>query len=94
MAKQVRKAWNGGSREAAMKAADERHATVTTALREAHREYLKACGPRFCDAPFRSAMTPGYVYLPIENVAILEETARRLHAGYAMREGANSADPR
>ncbi|MFN0183027.1 MAG: hypothetical protein ACKVQR_04325 [Aquabacterium sp.] len=87
MAKPVRKAWNGGSREAAMAAANTRHAAVTTALRDAHREYLAACGPRFADVPFRSALMPGYLYLPIEGVAILEETARRIYQSVQAREG-------
>lgn len=74
----VPRAWNGGSRESAMEAAKRRHQEATDRLAAAWNSALPGLHPFDCDAPFRDPATPGYVFLPIEQVAIFETTYDRI----------------
>jgi hypothetical protein len=75
--KRTPKAWNGSSPEAARAAANQRRDAAAAQLRAAYQQ-TAARDPWLCDAPFRDAGTPGWVYLPVEDCVILAETARRL----------------
>ena len=79
MAKYTFKAWNGGNAEAAMAAAKHRHQEATDRLAAAWEAAMPGMQPYRVDAPFRDPATPGYVYLPLEGVAIWEETVDRLY---------------
>lgn len=82
MSKKVRRAWNGGSPEAAMAAAVEATAQVKEALKAHHLAWLRGPSLGRVDAPFRDSRVPGWVYLPIEDVVIMEETAQRIFEIY------------
>lgn len=74
----VRKAWNGGTRETAMAAAIEFRNRAYARLSSFHEAALPTMDPFTIDAPYRHRSEPGWVYLPIDRVVILEETARRI----------------
>ena len=51
--------WEWGGREAPVA-----EAVALSALRKAHRLYVRSCGSRFRDVPFRARVVPGWVYDP------------------------------
>jgi len=79
MPQRTPKAWNGGSVGAAMAAAKQMHQEATDRLAAAWKAAQPFVNPYRIDAPFRDPATPGYVYLPMEGVAIWEETVDRLY---------------
>lgn len=72
------KAWNGGSREAALLEANRRRDEALAVLRAAFVRSGAYDHPIGCTEPFTAADAPGWVYLPIEDTVILADTARRL----------------
>lgn len=78
MSKQVRKAGLGPSVGAQLAGEAKRREDACRALRARHAEYLKECGVWFSDRPFRAQGVPGWIYLPTEDLVILESTLARL----------------
>jgi hypothetical protein len=86
MPKPVRRAWNGGSPDAAKAAADKRRDAAAATLRAAYQQ-AAALDPWRCTAPFTHTDASGWVYLPVEDCVILAETAQQL------REMRSETDP-
>ncbi len=74
MSRTVRRAWNGGSPEAARAEANARRDKACGILREAHDAYLTDCHPFDITRPFKSHAAPGWVYLVVEDTVILTST--------------------
>lgn len=72
------KAWNGGSPEAAQAAADQRANDAAWTLRLAFIRAGLPSHPIGCTEPFTHPGAPGWIYLPVENVVIMAETAVKL----------------
>jgi hypothetical protein len=78
-----RKAWNGGSREAAMKAAAEHREDARQRLSKQYAEAIHTMHPFEIGDPYQNEAAPGWVYLPVEDAVILHETARRIAERFA-----------
>jgi hypothetical protein len=78
------KAWNGGTREAAIAASNARREAARALLHKKYYEVMHTLSPWAIDAPFRDNAQPGWVYLPIDDVVIMVSTAERLAGEAAM----------
>ena len=74
MSRIVRRAWNGGSPEAARAEANRRRDEACRILRAAHDATLADCHPFDITRPFQSDAAPGWVYLVVEDTVILTST--------------------
>ena len=76
----IQKAWNGGSREEAIKAANRRRDDVRNALHAKHNAALNSglLNPFQIDSPFTDDTYPGWIYLPIDDCVIMAVTAELL----------------
>ena len=52
-------------------------AAALTALRKLHRLYVRSCGSRFRDVPFRARTVPGWVYDPTTDTIRRVRTSNR-----------------
>ncbi len=85
MSRRPARAWNGGSPEAARQEADQRALQALETLRRLHRHYVAHVDPTIADLPVGSDDVPGWLYLPIEDVVILMDTARKIASVMAAR---------